>query len=395
MHHDLVQSISEIEHRLLKSTNPLWATNGQVTVLLKVAIASIGRAPILSAGDRGTLRRRIEASMILFLAGVLEQMDLALEHLSKKEVHNARFALMLTDNAVELILHQIARDQANRIKFFHHVERDYPRKEELAAALGKTFDAKVRFSRLEGKLSDEFAQTINLLHAYRNELYHVGLQHQPILQGLAEFYFDTACRFLADHKPRGLSWGSTQKLPERAKKYFTRGLGMPATFGDFEKGCEALGAELGFDPRGLVGSLADHMDHVVDYQDTCLGIVADGVYVGDQVSRDQAVIDSQAWAIAFTDVGKAFARDNAWSEGTVGGYVNWLKANYPFRVKIDPIPSWRKQAARLRTKTNPHVALANYQSFMDVTVELRDAIESSAASAEAEIDRLIDERRGK
>jgi hypothetical protein len=41
------------------------------------------------------------------------------------------------------------------------------------------------------------------------------------------------------------------------------------------------------------------------------------------------------------------------------------------------------------------VALANSQSFTDVIAELRGAIESSAASAEAEIDRLIDERRGK
>lgn len=333
--------------------------------------------------------------MILFLAGVLEQMDLALEHLSEDEAHNARFALMLTDNAVELVLHQIAKDQADRVKSFRHVERDYTRKDELAAALGKSFDAKVKFARLEGNLSEEFAQTINLLHSYRNELYHVGLQHQPILQGLAEFYFDTACQFLAGYIPRGLYWGSAQKLPERAKKYFTRGPAMPATFGDFEKGCEILGAELDFDPKQMVHLLADHMDRVIDYQDTCVGVVADGVYVGDQVSRDQAVTDSQAWAIAFTDVGKTFARENAWSGGSVGGYVEWIKANYPFRVKIDPIPSWRKQAARLRTKANPHVALANYQSFLDVTAELRDAIESSAASAEAEIDRLIDEWRGK
>ncbi|WP_370675552.1 hypothetical protein [Pleomorphomonas sp. PLEO] len=333
--------------------------------------------------------------MILFLAGVLEQMDLALEHLSKNEVHNARFALMLTDNATELILHQFAKDQAGRLKSFRHVERDYTRKEELTAALGKSFDSKVRFARIEGFLSDEFARTINFLHTYRNDLYHVGLQHEPILQGLAELYFDTSCRFLAGFTPGGLYWGSAQKLPERAKKYFTRGPDMPATFGDFEKGCGALAAELDFNPKQMVHVLADHMDRVIDYQDTCLGVVANGVYVGAQVSRDQAVIDTQAWTIAFTDVGKTFAQDNGWSGGTVWGYIEWLKANYPFRIKVDPIPSWRKQVARLRAKANPHVALANYQSFMDVTAELRDAIESSAASAEAEIDRLIDERRGK
>jgi hypothetical protein len=56
--------------------------------------------------------------MLLFLASVLEQLDLALEHISKSDVHNARFGVMLTDNAIELVLHQIAKDQASKLKMF-------------------------------------------------------------------------------------------------------------------------------------------------------------------------------------------------------------------------------------------------------------------------------------
>ena len=56
--------------------------------------------------------------MLVFLAGVLEQMDLALEHILKGGVHDTRFGLMLTDNALELILHQIAKDQFDRRKPF-------------------------------------------------------------------------------------------------------------------------------------------------------------------------------------------------------------------------------------------------------------------------------------
>jgi hypothetical protein len=39
-----------------------------------------------------------------FYAALLDQMDLALEHLYKGSVHDARFGLMLTDNAVELAI---------------------------------------------------------------------------------------------------------------------------------------------------------------------------------------------------------------------------------------------------------------------------------------------------
>jgi len=54
--------------------------------------------------------------MLLFLASVIEQLDLALEQISKVDVHYARFGMMLTDNAVELILHQIAKDKASNLK---------------------------------------------------------------------------------------------------------------------------------------------------------------------------------------------------------------------------------------------------------------------------------------
>ena len=67
--------------------------------------------------------------MLLFLATVLEQLDLALEHVSKRDVHNARFGLMLTDNAVELVLHQIAKDQAAELKVYSSLRKEYSSRE--------------------------------------------------------------------------------------------------------------------------------------------------------------------------------------------------------------------------------------------------------------------------
>jgi hypothetical protein len=46
--------------------------------------------------------------MLLFLANIIEQLDLAVEHLEKGDAYNARFALMLSDNAIELMLHGIS-----------------------------------------------------------------------------------------------------------------------------------------------------------------------------------------------------------------------------------------------------------------------------------------------
>jgi hypothetical protein len=332
--------------------------------------------------------------MLLFLATVLEQLDLALEHVSKRDVHNARFGLMLTDNAVELVLHQMAKDQAAKLKSYSYLREEYSHQAALDKALGRAFEAKVRFAKLEGNLSDEVAKTILIMHGFRNEVYHVGLQHEAILHELALFYFDVACVYLGTYKPQGFGWASNQKLPERAKKYFRGDAFLPGDLDDFGNGCAALLKASGHDAANTIDVLADHMDEVVSDQDVCIDIVAQGVYKGQQKTRDRAVIDSQAWPLAFSEEGREFARKRGWT-GSVFHLVEWLAEIYPLSFKRDPISSWQKQAAKLRAEKNPHAALAHYHSFMSETATLREALMESAGAAEAEIDAAVDRARGK
>ena len=105
-------------------------------------------------------------------------------------------------------------------------------------------------------------------------------------------------------------------------------------------------------------------------------------------------MDSHAWSLAFSEEGRTFALRQGWS-GNALQLVEWITENYPHKFRSDPIPSWKAQAGRLRGNKNPHVVLSNYQSFMAATADIREALEASAAAAEAEIDRLIDSARGK
>jgi len=332
--------------------------------------------------------------MLLFLASVIEQLDLALEQISKGDIHNARFGLMLTDNAVELVLHQIAKDKVSDVKMYSWRREEYTHQAALDKAIGRNFDAKVKFAKIEGGLTDELAQTITIMHGYRNEVYHVGLKHESILLALALFYFDVTCAYLGTYKSRGLGWGSNQALPERAKKYFRGDKSFPGGFDDFSNGCETLRKACNHDPLHTVVILADEMDQIVSQQDTCIDIVADGVYKGQRTTRDGAVLDTQAWRLAFSKEGKEFAFNSGWTGNTLQ-LVEWLKTNFAHKFRADPIPSWKAQAARLRAKKNPHIALSNYQSFMASTADIRESIEESAAAAEREIEMLIDRARGK
>ena len=154
--------------------------------------------------------------MLLFLANIIEQLDLAVEHLAKGDANNARFALMLSDNAIELMLHRIALDQKRKLKSYQHLDESYPHKAALDRAQGRHFDEKVKFAKLEAKLSEDQADTLMIAHAFRNEVYHVGVQHEAILTAVAAFHIKTVCDFLTGYSPAFMFWSSNQRLPERA-----------------------------------------------------------------------------------------------------------------------------------------------------------------------------------
>ena len=328
-----------------------------------------------------------------FLSSVVEQLDLALEHIAKDDLHNARFGLMLTDNALELVLHQIAKDKQRDAASYRYGREPYPYRKQLKAALLRRFDEKLTFARLDGGLQQEEAQTFKILHDYRNDLYHAGLTHEQILHALTHFYFSSACKFIGRYSSHGLSWGSALKMPARAKKYFQDRHGVPGTQAEFRAACASMASSCGHADAVLVSLLADQLDRIVGHADICVKIVADGVYEGDKRTRDRAVIETLAWEKAFDGIGAAFVKEQGWRGSTMGELIAYLAANYPFKTRGDPIAGWQRQAAKLRRQTNPNLALQHFQTFTDQTAELRTALEQSAGAAEAEIDAHIDRMR--
>jgi hypothetical protein len=332
--------------------------------------------------------------MLLFLATILEQLDLALEHVLERDIHNARFGLMLTDNALELVLHQIARDKVNYLRLFGGPRASYTHQAALDKALGRSFSDKVNFVRVAGLMSEKMAQTIGIMHGVRNEVYHVGLQHEAILPSLSLFYFNVACTYICSYKPPFLTWSSNQKLPARAKKYFRRDGDEFGEPDDFRQGCDKLALDVGHKPAETIAALADHFDEAIQQQDACIDTIAEGVYPSQRTTRDDAFMDCQIRSLAFSEVGKAYARKNGFTGSTIGKRIEWIEAHYPLKYRSDPISRWRKQAVKLRAEKNANAALRRYYKFMTETASIRESISESAALCEAEIDREFERARG-
>jgi hypothetical protein len=332
--------------------------------------------------------------MLLFLAGIVDQLDLALEHIGKGDAHNARFGLMMTDNALELVLHQTVKDKRSEAASWRYRETPYPHGSKLRKAYLGSFTDKLDFAKVDAAMSAEQARTFNIMHDFRNEVYHAGLAHEAVLLGLARFYLAEACTYIGTFNSGGIGWGSSQVMPDRAKKYFAGTQWIPGTAEDFPLACKAIAHASEHDVGDLIAALADDFERIVEDTDLYLNIVAGGVYVGQQTTRDEAVLKTQAWEALFDDEGPNFLRKRRFRGNTLEA-IKVLEAEYPFPIRKDPIPGWRASTRKLRASGDGHAALDRYYSWIKMTGPFRASIEQSAAAAEAEIEAASDRMRGK
>lgn len=329
--------------------------------------------------------------MLLQLAQIVEQLDLALEHVRQGDASNARFALMLADNAVELVLHRLAQEKRDWVKSERwRPDWRYEHQSLLDAALGQDFGDKVKLAEALGFVSAAEAGSLRIGHRFRNETYHLGVQHEEILSEVAQFHFAVACAVLARLAPPYIGWRSGMTLPARAEKYFRRdGFGP----GDYEAACVLMGGQGGHTAEALIAALFAHLSDVIDDQDECIDAVAK--FRSPPTPRREVVIDTQAWAIAFSPEGAKYVVSKGDWAISPFETADRVKAEHRALVRKDPIPDWRGRAEKLGRLDDPHLALARYRAFMDSTQKLRGWLREAAEGVENEIQRQIDYLRGK
>ncbi len=329
---------------------------------------------------------------MLWLARILEQLDLALEQLSERTPHNARFGLILTDNALELALHRYARDLSHHLKEPPYHPRPYQHAQGLRKALSQHFEPKVSFAKATGFLAEEEAQTMLTCHGFRNETYHVGVAHEQVIDEIARFYFVVAATALARFSPTAVWWRFGEAMPERAKRFLTADPFTSDVIGQFQAACTAMAGSVEDSDLELLDALRRHMAEVIDVQDDLINHVAQGL--NEPISRDDVAINAQAWPLALSDEGKTIMAKGGYSPPSVFAAVEWIARNGKLRYPQDPVPSWRRRLGSLQGETNPHAALKKYRDFMIQSQPFRDQIEETAAGLDAEIDRQIDMVRG-
>ncbi|SDC40414.1 hypothetical protein SAMN05192589_102118 [Paracidovorax valerianellae] len=327
-----------------------------------------------------------------FFADQIDQLDLAIDQLAIRDRNFDRFALMLVDNVVELVLHQHAKDKVMWGQAFASNKQPKPEWKTAVAATGRNFDAKVAYARETQIISAAMADSIQYLHSFRNSAYHQGSRHEGILHSLAVFYFKAACALLGAYKPTFFGIYSGDQISHRAVKY----LGRPDLFdqkdafarasGRLSEVADALGENLIEDLQADMLSTIEQADSWLDY------ISANAP---DRPSRDQAVRHCQAWPLSWTEEARAFANANGCKASNLGGYVEWLGHNYNWQVKTDPIASWKRRHSSLKNERGADAALKKYCDFMKQTEAFREALEEYISQLDGYIQEQIDYARGK
>src|SRR5215212_2093497 len=331
--------------------------------------------------------------MIQFLADNIDQLDLALDQLAIGDRNFDRFALMLIDNVVELTLHRHAQDKARENELWLSIDKPKYQIKDIELAIGKNFEPKVKFAKKLGILSQESCDSILNLHNFRNTAYHQGQRHEGTLHSITIFYFINACDVLLSYSPRFWSWSSSDQLSHRARKY----LGKDAPLGDHAKRFQSAFRRL----RDVALSMKEDLvgDLYADMSETITHVheAIDFLFTNrkDETTRDRIVMECQAWKFASTDEGKEFIKTKRCKAESGPAIVEWLIKNYKWPIVSDPIPSWLKRLARLKSEKNYHLALKRYCDFMRQTESIRETVIESAIELENYIQMQIDIARGK
>lgn len=321
----------------------------------------------------------------------LEQLDLALDQIAANDRNYDRFALMLIDNVVELVLHENAKKLSAKSAFGIHHPRIDPNSKLVVSAIGKDFNPKVRLAEECGLLSSDEGTSIRNLHMFRNTAHHLGHRHEGILHSLALFYLRLACGLLEGYSPIGWRSTGSDRVPHRAVKYLGTGdryrvqENFKAAWRRLLEVSDAIG-------DSLVADLAGDMERTIESTDTLITYLAD---YDETRTRADVVIESQAWALAFTKKAKKFADENGCPERTVLGFVNWIGQNHPRIERNDPIRSWKRRLASLSNDGDPNRALKKYCDFMLQTEDIRAQINMAAAQLDQEVERQIEEARSR
>jgi len=314
-------------------------------------------------------------------------------------VPHGRLALLLLDNAAETLLDRLANTALVDANMYRNALRslsdlDDEGDEELRAFReeleSKTVSDKARqkieqnfsdtvkfvFSRQDCDLEPELAACLNALHRYRNDAYHGDFVRADVLGPANEIYFYLCCRLLLAQKYIMSRMGDP---PAVVAELLPSDLRPRSGWWDEKSLGDAVAQQLlvrsHLDHGGIALVLSAHLTARVDKVNTNLDEFID--YLGF-VDRSSALRAIQLHPLT--------------GEPRVADEDFWT---HPLAVTEKAIQGWARRAAAIAKLASAQEALRQFDEIEKAVADFDDQLEPFMIAMDREIQREIDERRGK
>ena len=358
-----------------------------------------------------------------YVLTIVEQLDRAATELATDHPINNRLALILIDNATELILH---RQCTYRLAWDRRVSslsealksaakaRSLEGKVELSGDLGalimtpkqrvrakgKHLDGRLKVLEEMGDLTSAERRFIAIAHGYRDELYHVGLTHDDIIRAIAGHYFLLCCSLFVRMDNLGL-WGltisSSDTYTDVAKRYLPMHDGHIDPFNiDNETLAGKLVGALPDEIPTLANALANKArSSIAEVVENFRFLVRDNPFDFDE----KEMLEVAQWQKDLTEALEHADVEGLWADPNYQeSYIavaTELEATWKQRHSSIPRERWMQRAGAIERTVDPLTAMDSYQSLRTDMSYLEEAIQSAAEDLDQWIQHEIDKARGK
>ena len=323
---------------------------------------------------------------------VVEQLDRAARELTVDHPINNRLALILVDNATELILHRRCTDHVQRDRMSQRLDASH-----RALARGNFLEGKLKVLEMLDDISHHERRFINAAHQYRNELYHVGLTQDDVVRPISFQYFKLCCELFDRLRPAWRTQSSTDRFSEVAERYLPRsGDHIEFMAVDNTELAKALLSNLPNDTHALQTSLsASAESHIEEVQEAFAFVVQDN----PARHNKRTVLRNVQWHHDFMH---ALEREGVEGSWMIPGYLDEvnrvrtaLESTWRQRHMSVPAVKWHKRAEAIKNEPDALEAMMLYQALRHDMAYLEEAITNAASELDAWIQLEIDRARGK
>lgn len=327
------------------------------------------------------------------LALLVEQLDRAADELESNNSISARLALILVDNACELMVHQKCESLVRLDNPTWLGEPKYS-KIDRRNALGQDFDKKVSFLKKHSIIENDEANFLREAHSLRNAAYHIGMTDDDISLPIATIYYQLACKLLPRLGRGFLSIASDPlALGTRFSKHFSINDDGPWFVGFRSDGLRDSLLSRASESINLGKILSKKlMDELDELEHQIQFIIKNDPR---NLSEEGAIWDAQMSLEEMKQFDKLpFPHEEeyalAWS-----AMNKEVRENYEVEFRRIPFNSWRKSVKGISGEKNTYRALTKFSNFRRSKKNISEAIKNASLELDGWIQNEIDRHRGK